>query len=366
MSMARAEVSAEAIAAARAAGDAGLTTITGTVTDMLADGAGKTGELFSRFFGGVMGQAQKAIADEATAATYLAGFVKEGETADKTLARLSTSLTTVNATWEALGFTLEAFTLAGGGAASTFADLMGGLESFKEATAGYYAHFYSEDERAAFAAEKLSAKFANLGKTMPDTSAGFRALVDAAEAAGDDALLAGLLKLAGAFSGLVPSADAAAAEATKRVKAQEGAALSELERTADRQRDILLRNIDGWQALVSEVGGVADWLSSTVADVRQSALTPALAGAAGQAQLSSMLSAALATGALPDQAGLEQAVSAVRAGINAAGAYGNATDRSFASLALAGGSCQAICRERSQSQGVFLSAMSSVGVSGLR
>ena len=217
MSMARAEVSSEAIAAARAAGNAGLSTITSSVADMLDQSAGKTGELLSRFFGNVMGQAQKLIADETAAAGYLAVFVKEGETASDTLTRLSTSLTTINATWDALGFTLDEVSLKGAAASSSFIDLMGGLENFKAATSGYYSNFYTEAERADYATSQLTKQLADLGQTMPTTRDGFRALVQAAEAAGNDALLAGLLNLQDEFAALVPAAEDATAAMTSVV-----------------------------------------------------------------------------------------------------------------------------------------------------
>jgi len=87
---------------------------------------------------------------------------------------------------------------------------MGGLENFTAATAGYYANFYTETERAQFATEQLSGELGKLGQTMPTTRDGFRALVQAAEAAGNDALLAGLLNLQDEFAALVPAADSAA------------------------------------------------------------------------------------------------------------------------------------------------------------
>lgn len=212
---------------------------------------------------------------------------------------------------------------------------LGGASSATASMSAYYADYYSDSERTAIYTAQLTGKFAELGRALPTSRDELKAWVDAAVAAGDADLAAKLVALAPALTTIRTAVDDAAT-AAKSQSDMQSAATSALERAADRQRDAIQRNIEGWQTLVSEVGGVADWLSNTVADVRQSALTPAVASAAGQAQLSSMLSAALATGALPDQAGLEQAVNAVRSGINAGGAYGNATDRSFASLALAG------------------------------
>lgn len=254
------------------------------------------------------------------------------------LDQLGTVVNQINAAANALDVMGQASAAFAGLTEATTAALiksMGGASAATSSMSAYYADYYSESERTAIYTAQLTGKFAELGRALPASRDELKAWVDAAVAAGDADLAAKLISLAPALT-TIRTAAADAATAAKSQSDMQSAATSALERAADRQRDVIQRNIDGWQTLVTEVGGVADWLSNTVADVRQSALTPAVASAAGQAQLSSMLSAALATGALPDQAGLEQAVNAVRSGINAGGAYGNATDRSFASLALAG------------------------------
>lgn len=254
------------------------------------------------------------------------------------LDQLGTVVNQINAAANALDVMGQASAAFAGLTETTTAALitaMGGASAATSSMSAYYADYYSESERTAIYTAQLTGKFAELGRALPASRDELKAWVDAAVAAGDADLAAKLISLAPALT-TIRTAAADAATAAKSQSDMQSAAASALERAADRQRDVIQRNIDGWQTLVTEVGGVADWLSNTVADVRQSALTPAVASAAGQAQLSSMLSVALATGALPDQSGLEQAVSAVRSGINAGGAYGNATDRSFASLALAG------------------------------
>lgn len=140
-------------------------------------------------------------AKEVTAFDQTTGqFVTTVETASQTLDRLAGSLTAVNETFDALGLSLFDASLAGADAASNFVDLVGGLDQFQNLTRSYYENFYTEGERAAFAMQQISAEFAALGQTLPGTREEFRALVEAARAAGDDTLLANLLKLGPAFA----------------------------------------------------------------------------------------------------------------------------------------------------------------------
>lgn len=127
-------------------------------------------------------------------------FTSRVETAGQTLDRLANSLTSVNTAFDALGLSLYDASLNGADAASTFVDLVGGLDQFQNLTRSYYENFYTEGERAAFAMRQISAEFAALGQTLPGTREEFRALVESARAAGDNTLLANLLKLAPAFA----------------------------------------------------------------------------------------------------------------------------------------------------------------------
>ena len=127
-------------------------------------------------------------------------FTSRVETAGQTLDRLANSLTSVNTAFDALGLSLFDASLNGADAASTFVDLVGGLDQFQNLTRSYYENFYTEGERAAFAMRQISAEFAALGQTLPGTREEFRALVESARAAGDNTLLANLLKLAPAFA----------------------------------------------------------------------------------------------------------------------------------------------------------------------
>ncbi len=139
-----------------------------------------------------------------------AAYAKTGETAVETLTRLSSSLTTVNGTFDVLGQKLLDTSLAGADMASQLVDLMGGLESFTATTASYYQNFYTEAERADVATRQLTEALSAIGvNTLPATRDAFRALVEAQDLTTDSGreTYAALMGLSGAFAELVPVTD---------------------------------------------------------------------------------------------------------------------------------------------------------------
>jgi hypothetical protein len=160
--------------------------------------------------------AQKAVMDAFTGlGDAFAGMIlglkalqKDGEGAMAAISRLASSLTVVNDVFKSLGFEAYGVSLAGAAAADTFASLFGSLDNFATATAAYYDAFYSGEEKRADATSRLAASLAALGvSAIPQDRAAFRALVDSAQLAGNDALTAGLIMLAPAFAGLTQSLD---------------------------------------------------------------------------------------------------------------------------------------------------------------
>jgi hypothetical protein len=145
----------------------------------------------------------------------LTAFQKNGEGALDALTRLSSSLGTVNATFQDIGLRLFDVSVAGGGAAAAFADLLGGLENFQAVTAAYYDGFFTDAEKTARIQGRLAEEFAKLGLSLPQTRDAFRALVDSADAAGNRDLVAKLLGLSGAFAQITVSADDAAQAAAQ-------------------------------------------------------------------------------------------------------------------------------------------------------
>ena len=145
------------------------------------------------------------------AEAFLAGtnFGRAGETASETMQRLAGSLSTVNSVFDTLGLKLHETSLAGGNVASAFIEMMGGIEAFNQATDFYYQNFYTQAERTAKTTKNLTDIFGAMNLALPETREQFRVLVESARAAGDDVLLANLLKLAPAFNSLAVSMDQA-------------------------------------------------------------------------------------------------------------------------------------------------------------
>lgn len=143
----------------------------------------------------------------------LDGLSKTGESSAETLARLSQSITVVNADLEQLGLAMLPVGLAGAKVAAGLADAFGGLDKLQSTVSSYFQAFYSDGERAAMAAESLDEAFAKLGVSVPSSKAEFRALVESIDVTttAGQSLAASILQLAPAFD-QAASAAAAAAE----------------------------------------------------------------------------------------------------------------------------------------------------------
>lgn len=138
-------------------------------------------------------------------------YVAIGETASDTLARLSSALSTVNPAMATLGLNLHAVSVAGGAAASDFAELFGGIDAFSTAASAYYEAFYSDAEKLANTTQSVTDLLASLSiSTMPATLAQFRMAVEAFDDAGDTDAVAKLMQIAPAFAQIADDAEAAA------------------------------------------------------------------------------------------------------------------------------------------------------------
>ncbi|MDO8694844.1 MAG: hypothetical protein Q7J51_12150, partial [Sheuella sp.] len=107
----------------------------------------------------------------ATVTAEIGPFQRDGEEAGATLARLATSLQSVNGIFNTLNIKLMDTSLFGADAASKLADMFGGLDKLMAATDTYYQGFYSAQERADKTTSQLSAVFNQLGLSMPSTNA---------------------------------------------------------------------------------------------------------------------------------------------------------------------------------------------------
>ena len=138
----------------------------------------------------------------------LTSFAHTGEGAAATLTRLSTSLQNTNTWMDTLGLRLFNTSLEGADAASTFVNLLGGIEGFNSSAQFFFQNFFSETERMAQNTKILRQEFRalNLG-ALPQSRDQFRALVERMRAIGNTEATAALLQMAPAFANITKQAD---------------------------------------------------------------------------------------------------------------------------------------------------------------
>jgi hypothetical protein len=288
-------------------------------------------------------EAQKAINETIKAyanglATFAAGeiaaYQRSGEQFSDTLARLGSSLKTVNDTFGILNITLYDASISSADAASKLVDAFGGLDKFVAATDAYYQNFYSAQERADKTTENLSKVFNELGLQLPSTNAQFRAMVEAARAACNDTLFANLIKLAPAFANLKNSlaslVDSAFQDLQAAIQREQKAAIDAIERqkqVAEAQREVAQESVDS-------LTSIFDYLTAQINEL-SGATSAAQSAAEGQAFINDAVEAARNTGYLPDQKALEQAVTSVRTAIEQTD-YASSYEQKLAQMQLAG------------------------------
>ncbi len=310
-----------------------LTTTTREVTETLA---GDWGD-------GTMQTVTRTIEETTYAASE---FARDGEQAIDTLTRLATSVTAVNDWFERLGLSLYEASLRGADAASSLADLFGGLVNFSAAASSYYEAYYSEAERAAQVTREVAEGLAELGISMPASREGFRALVEAQDLSTEAgrATYAALLQLAPAFASVTASVQSAedALEQQRRdaysaLEQQRRDAYSALERSAAAQKRVLqgqlqaARDVAG--ALESVFGVLHDNVRELYGEVES---TRAQQAAQASQFIAAAVATALASGYLPDSDQLSEAIAAARGGLDASNYGGDSAERDYAALVLAG------------------------------
>ena len=288
------------------------------------------------------------------AAGEIAAYQRDGEQFTDTLARLGSSLKNVNDIFNVLNISLYDTSAAGADAASRLVEAFGGIDKFVASTDFYYQNFYSAQERAAETTENLGKVFEQLGLQLPSTNAQFRSMVEAARAAGNDSLFANLLKLAPTFSGLQKSLaelaaasvgadksvgqvvdvfqeviDAAYRNLQNAIQQEQKSAIDAINaqlKIAQAQKEVAQESVDSLGSIFDYLTGQINELSGTV-NAEKSA-------AEGAAFIQNAILAANNTGYLPDQKSLEEAVSAVRKGIDSQ-AYATAYEQKLAQAKLA-------------------------------
>lgn len=189
----------------------GVDSVANFTTKIKVSFKGLSEEQISERMAEEFGKVGEAMAQAALGQTE---YARTGETAAETLTRLSSSLTTVNGTFDVLGQKLLDTSLAGADMASQLVDLMGGLESFTATTASYLQNFYTEAERADVATRQLTDALAEIGiNAMPATRDAYRDLVESQDLTTESGreTYAALMGLSGAFAALVPAMQSASA-----------------------------------------------------------------------------------------------------------------------------------------------------------
>ncbi|MFD1950280.1 hypothetical protein ACFSGX_05805, partial [Sphingomonas arantia] len=171
---------------------------------------GLTGTEIQEKLEAVFGAAADGMAEAAIPG--LSRFQQVGEGAFETLVRVASTVEQVDAVFQRLGVTSGTM---GVDIDMAVAGLFDSVSDFTGAADAYFQAFYSDAEQAAAQTAQMGRAFAGLGLAMPETLAGYRALVDAQDlstAAGQQ-MYATLIQLAPAFADLKGALDGAASAA---------------------------------------------------------------------------------------------------------------------------------------------------------
>ncbi len=170
---------------------------------------GLTGQQIQEKLAAVFGAAADNLARYAIAG--LDQFQKVGEGYFETLIRVASSVEAVSSAMTMLGRSTN-LTIA---ASMDLVELFGSVSDMVSATDEYFTLYYTGTEQAAARTAQMNSALASMGLAMPDSIAGFRALVaaqDLTTEAGRAAYVA-LIQLAPAFADLVGAAQDAASAA---------------------------------------------------------------------------------------------------------------------------------------------------------
>lgn len=162
----------------------------------------------------------KGIANEVASTVVDAQYIRDGEGAADTLARLATNLTVVNDSLDMLDANLLSVGQASGDAASSLVDSFGGLQQYQSAIGTYYLRFYSQEERLAKTREQLNKQFGDLGLSVPSTIEAYRNLVNAQDLSTEAGRknYEALISMSSAFADITDAAAAAQVKLTDVAK----------------------------------------------------------------------------------------------------------------------------------------------------
>lgn len=305
-------------------------------------------------------------------------YNRAGETSSQTLTRLASSLDTVNKTFDMLGHTMYTASLAGADMSSQLVDLFGGVEQFSAATSAYYEAFYSEQEKLDNKTKQLTTAFANLGLELPNTIAGYRALVQNQDMTTDSGrrLYTALIQLSPLFAevanavtnvsqtiskellqmasdksianglktyeqwkeGLTSALGILEDAVAKEIKSLEDttdAAIKALEGNADAERSRLAEIEAGTNALIDNLQRVFDLLKQNTDELyANTEATAQFQALQGRQFIQQALMQARSGGTLPGADDLQRAIGFSRQGLDS-GLYASKVDRDRQTLLLA-------------------------------
>lgn len=217
---------------------------------------GLTGAQIQEKLAAVFGAAADNLARYAIAG--LDQFQKVGEGYFETLIRVAASVEAVTSAMTMLGRSTN-LTIA---ASMNLVELFGTVSDMTAATSEYFSLYYTGTEQAAVRTAQMTRALASMGLAMPDSIAGFRALVEAQDLtteAGRAAYVA-LIQLAPAFADLVGAAqDAASAAAIADERASLERRLLELQGETAALRALDLAQLDASnRALQQQIWALED------------------------------------------------------------------------------------------------------------
>lgn len=257
------------------------------------------------------------------------------------IAAVVDQINAAKATFASFAQYMPSFANAAGSALSKLVEASGGVQALAGNMATFVDNFYTDSEKLAVNTENVRATMAALGFEMPTTREGFKALVQTQIALGDAGAkaLAGLLGVSGAFASITAAAvDTAqtAADLEAKQTEQRDKAFRALERAVSAEQKRLQTQLDAANDIASAVGDLFSLLHDNVRELRGEVEDTRLGQAsAGRDFIAQALATAKASGYLPDADKLAEAISDVRAGLDASN-FADAEERNYATLVLAG------------------------------
>lgn len=280
-------------------------------------------------------------------ATTMLDQLGEGASIEQ-LAGVVEQINNVKAVFADFGQYMPTFASLADEAISKLAQASGGVEALSANMSTFVANFFTEEERLTVATANVTAELAKLGFEMPRSREEFKALVQAQWALGEAGAetAARLLALSGAVSSVTPSLEEAAQAAARVQQEQIEAARRAAEESAraaaaaqkqmlEAQRDALNQQRQLVEETLSNLQGLFELVSSTARELfGQVDELAAMQAAEGRAFISQAIATARASGNLPQQDQLADAISAARGGIDK-GAYASGAVQDYERMVLA-------------------------------